>query len=328
MDSIERPWALPEVSTTTPIRRATTADADPGDSTAQRFDSLEEVDRPTPRPFRMQPLTIPEILDGAFGILRASPLKVVSLAATFSAPIDLFLAFINKDALAGGGVFDDFGVLLESDAAQDGNIFGSQFALGFVLPQFALIFTAAALAKLVSDWLQGHDPSYGEVMKFVGRRSWKIVAVWSLVHLAELIGLVLLIVPALFVMVMFLMSIPALITEDLGIIEALKRSRTLAKGIGARVFGVAVASAFIMGSIGIALNVLPLLLGSWIGETYGWLVVALGSLFTSILSLVGAAGITLILYYDTRVRREGLDLELDARSAFAAQSTAAQQATP
>lgn len=264
----------------------------------------------------MQPLTIPEILDGAFGILRASPLKVVSLAATFSAPIDLFLAFLNKDALANGGILEDFGAIFGSGAEENGSIFGADFALEFVLPQFALVFTAAAIAKLVLEWFEGRDPSYGDVMSFVGRRWWKILAVWVLVHIAEAIGFVLLVLPGLFAMVIFMMSIPALITEDLGVIGAMKRSRTLAKGITGRVFGVACASAFIMIGIELALGVLPLLLGSWIGETYGWLVVALGSLFTSILSLVGSAGITLILYYDTRVRREGMDLTIEAEQAF------------
>lgn len=275
-----------------------------------------ETTQSPPQPFRMQPLTIPEILDGAFGILRASPVKVMGIVAAISAPVDLFLAFINRDALANGGVFEDFGILFDATASTDGNIFGSNLALEYVLPQLALVFAAAALAKLINDWFQGRDPSVREVLTFVARRWWKILGVYALVHIAEVIGFVLLLIPGFIVMVMFMLSIPALITEDLSVVGALKRSRALTKGVRGRVLLVAFASAFVIVGIELALGVLPLLLGSWIGETYGWLVVALGSLFTSILSLVGTAGITLILYYDTRVRREGLDLALEAQQVF------------
>lgn len=319
VDSSERPWAIPEVSAPSQSLGATQPSPSSAGSqlpVGHQFVETEEPAAPVPRPFRLQPLTIPEILDGAFGILRASPAKVVALAATFSAPIDLFLAYINRDALANDGVFGDLGVLLDPNASEDGSTFGTDFAIDYLLPQFALVFLAAALAKLVLDWFNGYDPSYREVVTHVGRRWWKILGVWILVHLAEAVGFVLLVVPGLFVMVMFLMSIPVLITEDLGVVAALKRSRTLAKGIGTRVFGVALSSALVIFGIQLALGILPLILGSLIGETYGWLVVALGSLFTSILALVGTAGITLILYYDTRVRREGLDLAIEVQEIF------------
>ena len=68
-------------------------------------------------------------------------------------------------------------------------------------------------------------------------------------------------------------------------------------------------------AIGLVPTMLSLLLGT---EGVGWVVSAVVSILTQLLTVPVVAGITVHLYLDLRVRTEGLDLELDAIEVFPA----------
>ncbi len=318
MEVHQRPWAAPEDSVPQPGdgQSALRAPAPVGPT------GTEASAAPLP-PFELRPHTIPEIIDGAFQILRTQPRKVTAIVATIAVPFNLITAFAQRDALANGGalgVFEDaFNESLEGGQTSQFDTFGSSISgiiIGLVLPSFALVLVSAALSKLVAEWLAGRDMSYADVFAYLAKRWTLWPRLWLLVHLAEALGFVLLIVPGIAAMVFFMLAVPAMVTEDLGVVAAMKRSRNIGRGVEARVLGVAVVSGFVVYAIDATLGTLPVLIGGLVGETYGWLVVAFGSLASSMLSYVGTAGMTLMLYYDLRVRREGLDLSLDVSEHF------------
>ena len=61
---------------------------------------------------------------------------------------------------------------------------------------------------------------------------------------------------------------------------------------------------------------LPQALAAWVGFEDGWPLLAVGSIIAQIVVLPFVASATVLLYFDLRVRTEGLDLEMTAIDVF------------
>jgi membrane-anchored glycerophosphoryl diester phosphodiesterase (GDPDase) len=128
--------------------------------------------------------------------------------------------------------------------------------------------------------------------------------------------------------VRFSLASPALMLEKQGIKQAMTRSVKLVRGAWWRIFGIQLLAALIAGIVS-AIIVIPfslvasafgadgisgLLNGSMdLGWTY-LVISGIGSVIGSTLTFPITAGVTVLLYIDQRIRREGLDLDL-ARAA-------------
>ena len=124
------------------------------------------------------------------------------------------------------------------------------------------------------------------------------------------------------------LSAPALMLEKQGVVAAMQRSAKLVKDSWWRVFGIQVLVVVLVLVLAFVVtlitNLVGLLvtgadLGSMVDGTndQSWsylLVLGVGAVISSTLTLPFAAGVTALLYIDRRIRREALDLEL-ARAA-------------
>ncbi|MEU1158117.1 glycerophosphoryl diester phosphodiesterase membrane domain-containing protein, partial [Streptomyces sp. NPDC005918] len=135
-------------------------------------------------------------------------------------------------------------------------------------------------------------------------------------------------VAALWVVVRLSLSSPALMLEKQSIKKSLTRSAKLVRGSWWRVFGIQLLAAIIANVIA-SIIVIPFtfIAGAVSGEgvtgfldntgELGWtflIISGVGSIIGSMLTFPITAGVTVLLYVDQRIRREGLDLEL-ARAA-------------
>lgn len=124
------------------------------------------------------------------------------------------------------------------------------------------------------------------------------------------------------------LAAPALMLEKQGVITALSRSRRLVKGAWWRTFGITLLSQIVIGFIGGVLLapffVLAIVVTAVIGigdegPSGGGMVVmllliAVGSIVASTVTIPLQSAVSVLLYVDRRIRREGLDIEL-ARAA-------------
>jgi hypothetical protein len=280
----------------------------------------EVVDAP-PTPVALRPLTVSDVLDGAFAILRAQPAKVVLIAALFAVPIDLVSAFLQRGVLGGVG----FASLFTADpgseafaAAEDDGGAGPVVAslLSYVGPSLVLPFIAAALAVLVAGWYGGRDITVGQALSAAGRSWWALLASWFLVHLLEGLAALACFVPMFFLMPMYVCVAPAIAIEGLGPIQAMRRSWRLAKRRYWATFGVALLTGVVASTLASVLPILPSTLALIIGLDWGWILLGVGTALTSLIVLPVVAGSAVLIYLDLRIRTEGLDLELDAQRAF------------
>jgi hypothetical protein len=301
-------WAAPDVS----------APAAPRPPAAAPWRAPDPAVAPTMP--RLAPMTASDVLDGAFAVLKRSPGKILGFTAVFTVPVQMVSGWLQRDLLGGEGLVE----MLDTDSSlttldsTSGSETWAQILLLFG-PSLALVFVAAGLARLVGAWHVGADLSFGQLMAGSRRHAWPLLASWTLVHLAEGVGLLLCGLPALAAMTWFLVVAPVIGAEDLGPIDAMRRSARLTGRRFWPVLGLALLSALVATLFGYALGLLPTVLGLVVGtDGLGWVVLGVAGVVTGLVTMPVVAAATVLIYLDLRVRTEGLDLELDAARALPA----------
>jgi hypothetical protein len=261
-------------------------------------------------------MTAADILDGGFSVIKARPARIMGIAALFVVPTQLVAAYLQRSASGGLGIADlvaeDPGVF--DPAANNGTDGAAILAaiLVFVIPAVALVCVAAAIAHLVSRWVMGADASAREMLGVVGRRLWALLCSFVIVKVAEGLGLLVCYLGIVFVMPLFVPVAPIIGVEGEGPLSSLRRSFRLVGSYYFRVMGIALLMGVVAILLGTALSALPQLVAAWMGVDRGWPLVALGSIMAQVIVMPFVAASTVLLYFDLRVRSEGLDLELAA----------------
>lgn len=136
---------------------------------------------------------------------------------------------------------------------------------------------------------------------------------------------ILVIFPGLFFFVRFVFGPSVVMIEDLRGTGALRRSWQLSKGFGWRIFGISLLASLLVAVLGIIpglpFNIAGQAFGGLAGP--GWVLIATGEAVTRILTTPFVTLVVVLLYFDSRIRKEGLDLALMAREIGAASPTGA-----
>jgi hypothetical protein len=276
-----------------------------------------DVAEPVPR-VALRPMTVADILDGGFGVVKARPRRIIGVTAGFVIPIQLLVALTQRSVFGGAGISD----LLTSDPAVTNSnnepdftpFFGSIAAV--VLSALALTCVAAAIAHLVGQWTMGRDAPAGEMLTTVGRRFGALLVAFLLVKVAEAIGAALCYIGLLFVFPLFVVVTPAVVIEGIGPFQALDRSVRLVRRRYWTVMGVALLMGIVGQLLSTALSLLPQALTALVGFENGWPILALGGIAANLVVMPFIAAATVLLYLDLRVRSEGLDIEMAAIDLF------------
>ena len=153
------------------------------------------------------------------------------------------------------------------------------------------------------------------------------VVVLALLHAAPaavalgVIGGIASIVFEILLLVRLSLALPAAVLERLSPAAAIRRSWQLSHGSFWRLFGILLLTAVIVGIAAAVLSIPFELLGLAAGGSFSTFTTASSSVVAVIISTIGSiaaatitrpvsAGVTVLLYADLRMRREGLDLRL------------------
>lgn len=266
----------------------------------------------------LHPMTVADVLDGAFAIIKARPMRLLGIAAVFVVPVHLLAAYLQRNVLGDSSFadvwsnFEDPAVVADSQSGSGGDELWAT-VLVLVVPALALMFVAAAVAKLVNAWAAGEDPPAGELLRAVGRSSWPLVAAYLLVHLIEVAGVFTCYIGTLAAMAFFSVTAPVIGAEGLGPIAAMKRSARLAGTRFWPVLGINILIAIVDLLLTSALGGLPEFLALWFGLDVAWPLLAAGNIISAVIATPFVAAATVLLYLDLRIRSEGLDIEVAAR---------------
>ena len=153
-------------------------------------------------------------------------------------------------------------------------LYALQFVIYLLLPSAAgiallLLFWALGVlyqgmvVELVRDVQDGRrDHSVGKLLRSVEPVFWPLVAVSILFGIAVGIGFVLLIIPGLFLLVIWSVVAPVTVLERPGVFEAFGRSRALVRGNGWNVFAVMVLVFLAVAVVSVAAGLVAASLGS------------------------------------------------------------------
>jgi hypothetical protein len=163
--------------------------------------------------------------------------------------------------------------------------------LAEIVELFAAFLLQATLVKAVQDVRDGRaDLSIGETVSAAMPYIWSVAAASILAGIAITIGLILIIVPGLWLITIWAVIIPCIVIEHTGALNSFGRSRQLVRGHGWHVFGTLVLVFIIMIVVNIVLGIifsaLPLV---W---RNGLSTVVSGTLVSPFIALV----VTLIYY--------------------------------
>ncbi|MFD6141257.1 hypothetical protein [Promicromonospora sp. NPDC060271] len=313
------------------------------------------ADKPGIVPLR--PLSLGELYDGAFGAVRHNPgvtlgltAVIVVAAVVVGTLISIPLTTIFTDLF--GSLFAEVGTdpaFEELGFTQDvlGVTYGSAIGTGMLLT-LATPLAMGVMAISVSDSVIGRKISVSDAWSRTVKRAWFLIGFSLLSMLVVLVAYALatgivvglfLIDPTLGVIGIFLalaallvgvvwaftrviLIPPALAVEGGGFWETCRRAWKLTRGTFWRVLGIYLLTSLILGIIGqvVAVPVSLLLSLSMVMQSGAGLAVSYGITYviTGGMSVLFLGGVIALLYIDTRMRREGLDVQLQAAAAAAA----------
>lgn len=266
-------------------------------------------------PLPLHPMTLGDILDGSFKLFKANARTVLLIVAVIYLPLQVVSAFSMRDTI-GVGLFN----VLNDPSVTSTELDQTQQDMGQVVIQLiaaavsllATPFIAGAIARVVGASYLGEEVGPAEALKSAGRKFGPLLGSFILVHLAEGVGLLACCIGAIFVMPMFVMVAPAIVVENLGPIEGMKRSWNLTKSRYWQVLGIALLSGFIANMLGSILSQIPTLVAMFVGGAFAWVIVAIAGVVASMLSAPIVTIVATLLYFDARIRNEAFDLQVMA----------------
>ncbi len=255
----------------------------------------------------MRPQSVLEVLDSGFVLVRSKPWLLFSIVAVFNVPVAVLAAYLRRDSFSFDNRF-----LLGDPTVTTGSlgVDGAATTIGYMAGSLIQTIAAVAIGLVVTGWYSDRDPDVGSVLAAVARRIHWVLIAWLLVHVIEILGLVGLVIGSLLMAVLMVVVAPVIAVEGAGPLTAIKRSVGLVRGRYAPALGFFIFSGMIAAILGALLGGLPTVVGLLLGVDGGWVLVAIGSMISGIVSTSFLAAATVAFYFDLRVRREGIDLHL------------------
>ena len=241
----------------------------------------------TPPAPPLRPLTLGEVLDVSFGLYRSMFLTLLTVGVT----VHLVPILLQTYLLASGRMF----------------LLDLQGLLYWLLAVVMNSIGVAATTSIVSEAYLGRRITAGEALRRAVPLIWPLLVISVLSSLLVGIGFLLLIVPGLILLSGLLLSSVAMVVErPARATAAMARSWELSRGYKGQVFGTVVVAFLLLLIPRAAISTIWTVAGGADASVVPELIAAV--LEVAVYPYLYTV-ITLV-YYDLRIRKEGLDLDL------------------
>lgn len=256
---------------------------------------------------QLRPMGFGEILDYAFTVYRRHFGTFFLTVLLPSLPVAVFWLF--------------FGTATATAPPDQTSVLAG--AASLLLLPYSLVAGVFAWGAMVHDSARavtGEPVSLGSGYRRSLRRFFPLLGAAIVTVILVWIGFIFLIIPGILLAIMFFAVAPAVVIEDEGPLSALGRSRKLAQDGWLRILGILVITWFIVSipsgafffGVGILAALSPGTAESMASGGSLNAVFQTGSVVVSALTTPFLITSLVVLYYDRRVRKEGLDLEVAA----------------
>lgn len=258
---------------------------------------------------QLRPLSVGEVLDAAFKVVRQSfgtlAICVLAVAVPLNVIGTLVSASTNDDAFN----LDDTSTTGTSGTEIAGTLVTTTLNL--------VLFTLAAAAcfRAVSSTYLGQQPTWQTSLSFAATRVLPLLGLSILYFLGVIGATILLVIPGIWLSVAWSLGYPALLSEGIGPAAALGRSFRLVKGRWWATFAALLVMYLIVAVIS---GILGLVVGATLvaaidSEVVAAVLLTIVNIISSLITLPLFAAVLTIIYFDLRVRKEGFDLQLLAQ---------------
>jgi hypothetical protein len=281
----------------------------------------------------LRPLAIGDILDGAITAIRRHPLLILGIGAVvavISAAITFLVQRLLLDDLQNLAADPQLGPGATDAEIRDAlfGTFGDLFLVVLPTALLATLLTTVVnglLAAVMGRAALGRDATFAMAWAEVRPRLLPLLGVGLVYSVVTTIGVMLCIIPGVVAYVFWALASPALVLERGTFRQAFSRSVKLVKGAFWRVFGILLLAGIIEYLFSNIIQ-LPFSLGSGtfqqllnpsqvvVPSTGDLLLQSVGQIIAGTIATPFVALVTVIVYLDQRMRREGMDIEL-ARAA-------------
>jgi hypothetical protein len=244
----------------------------------------------------LRPMGVGEILSTAFDLYRRYWRTLWAIAAVVVVPFTL-LQYLLGHTVRVTGVATSNGTMMSPPPWRVG-VAGLVTGLAGVV--MFLVLTGA-ITRAVAAEAAGRDPGVEQSYRFGFHRFWSVLAVSVLVGLAVVGGLILFIIPGIWIGIRLSLSTQALVVEGRRPTEAMGRSWALVGGHWWHAFGTLVVAGLLTGLVN-ALITTPFNQSSWFLQ-------AVVAAVATVITLPYGTLVGVLLYLDLRARKEQLTLE-------------------
>ena len=312
----EQGWAAPDTTTG--------GERPPGFPTAPPapVERAPSAVRTAPRlPVPLRPMSLTDLLDGAFAVIKARPRTVFTIAAAILIPTHVVAAFLQRHTSSAASLTNTFNLLNAGSTGSSGRstLDNTDILWAYVaaaLLALSLFFLGGALGRLVTAWYAGSDLTAGEALSASFRRTPALVGAFLLLLVPKLVGFCICYVPGVLAVTLFALTAPALVVEGLGPIGAAQRSWRLVASRFWPCVGIIVLATLGAQLLTAVMGIIPTLVASALPSPLDWIATAAVSSAVAMIVITALVSLSVLLYIDLRIRTEGLDIELGAADAF------------
>jgi hypothetical protein len=265
------------------------------------------VDTATAPP-QLRPLALGEIIDVSIKLMRRNWRTLALLVLVVAVPVAVVSLLITTSTTT-------YDPTLDVRSSDDDAAYGAGQVINAVLQLALYLLATVACFEAVAEAYMGGEPDWRSSLRFAARRLPAVLGMSILYFFGLFFGLIAIVIGAIFLAVRWSVAMPALLLERRGPVSALGRSWNLVGGFWWKVFGtllivyllvtvLSLAAGAVLGGVLAAITSVDSLLGLAAQQA----VTVLVQVFT----LPLFAAVTIVLYVDLRVRKEGFDLALMA----------------
>jgi hypothetical protein len=242
-----------------------------------------------------RPLGIGEILSTAWRLYQRHWRTLLAIAAVVVVPLTL-LQYLFGDWLRNRGEVTSYQEISTATWAV-----GAAWLVAGLAALLMYLVLTGAITRAVAAEVAGEDPSLEQSYRFGFHRLGSVLLVSVLVGLATIAGLILFIIPGIWIGVRLAVSVEALVVEGRRGTQAMGRSWELVGGHWWHAFGALVVAGLLTGLVNAVITT-PF-------NNTSWFVQAIAAAIATVITLPYGVLVGVLLYLDLRARKEQLNLE-------------------
>jgi hypothetical protein len=255
----------------------------------------------------LRPLALGEVLDVAIKITFAHARTLVLVVLVVVAPAQILSAALTvsqPDAF-----LDVEGSEVPSN--EDVTAYVASLAGIILLALLSSTLATGACFKAIVDAYLGRAPSWRSSLGFAARRLHSLIWISFLTYFLGAVALLGLIVLGVWLFISWAVAVPAMLTENVRGLKAMRRSFRLVRGFWWRTCGIFLLGFLFAGVLSSIVQGIVLGVSFAADSTAAeFVLTSIGGILGSLISTPLTAAFITVLYVDLRVRKEGFDLQL------------------